>query len=72
VVRDGENGWQYRNETEFRARLESFLAHPLQREALSHAARETAEEFSAQRFAERVEAIYLEQLQRNALRRIPA
>jgi len=72
VVRDGENGWQYRDEADFRAKLDSFLAHPLQREALSRCARETAEEYSAQRFAERVEAIYMERVQRNALRRIPA
>jgi len=72
VVRDGENGWQYRDEADFRAKLEDFLAHPLRREALSRCARETAEEFSSQRFAERVEAIYLEQIQRNASRRVPA
>ncbi len=72
VVRDGENGWQYHDEEEFRTRLEDFLAHPLEREALRRAARETGEEYSAQRFAERVEAIYLEQIERGSLRRIPA
>jgi len=51
---------------------EEFLAHPQRREALCRAARETGEEYSAQRFAERVEAIYLEQIERNAVRRIPA
>ena len=72
VVRDGENGWQYHDEADFRARLEDFLAHPQNREALRRAARETGEEYSAQRFAQRVEAIYLEQVERGALRRIPA
>ena len=72
VVRDEENGWQYHSEEEFRQRLESFLAHPQNREALSRCARETGEEYSAQRFAERVEAIYLEQIERSSLRRIPA
>lgn len=72
VVRDGENGWQYRDEADFRAKLEAFLARPRQREDLSRAARETGEEYSARRFAERVEAIYLEQIERNASRRIPA
>lgn len=72
VVRDEENGWQYHSEEEFRQRLENFLAHPQNREALSRCARETGEEYSAQRFAERVEAIYLEQIERSSLRRIPA
>lgn len=72
VVRDGENGWQYHGEEEFRQRLEDFLAHPQYRETLARAARETGEEYSARRFAERVEAIYFEQIERGSLRRIPA
>lgn len=72
VVRDGENGWQYHDEAEFRQRLEDFLAHPQDREALARCARETGEEYSAQRFAQRVEAIYFEQIERGSLRRIPA
>lgn len=72
VVRDEENGWQYHDEADFRQRLEDFLAHPQNREALARSARETGEEYSAQRFAERVEAIYLEQIERGSLRRIPA
>ena len=59
-------------EAEFRQRLEEFLAHPQRREALCRAARETGEEYSAQRFAQRVETIYLEQIERSSLRRIPA
>lgn len=72
VVRDGENGWQYRDEADFRAKLEAFLARPRHWEDLARAARETAEEYSAQRFAERMEAIYGEQIERAALGRIPA
>ena len=72
VVRDGENGWQYHSETEFRQRLADFLARPEGWEALSRGARETGEEYSAQRFARRVEAIYLEQIERSSLRRISA
>lgn len=72
VVRDGENGWQYRDEADFRGKLESFLARPHRREAMARAARETGEEYSARRFAQRVEAIYLEQIERSALGRIPA
>ena len=72
VVRDGENGWQYRSEADFRQKLDTFLAQPHHREAMARSARETGEEYSAQRFAERVEAIYLGQIERNASRRIPA
>ena len=72
VVRDGENGWQYHSETEFRQRLADFLTRPEGWEALSRGARETGEEYSAQRFARRVEAIYLEQIERSSLRRISA
>lgn len=72
VVRDGENGWQYHSEADFRAKLDAFLAQPHRREALARCARETGEEYSAQRFAQRVEAIYEAQIERNTLRRIPA
>ena len=72
VVRDGENGWQYRGEADFKQKLKGFLDHPERRADLSRAARATGEEYSAQRFAQRVEAIYEEQIERNALRRIPA
>ena len=39
---------------------------------MSRCARQSAEEFSAQRFGERVEAIYLDQIERCAVRRISA
>ena len=72
VVRDGENGWQYRSEADFRKKLDAFLTQPECREAMRRAARETGEEYSARRFAQRIEYIYDEQIQRNAIRRIPA
>ena len=72
VVRDGENGWQYRGEEDFRRKLDNFLAHPHRREQISRQARQSAEEYSAKRFAERVEAIYLEQIARCTVRGIPA
>lgn len=73
VVREGENGWQYRNEADFKKKLDSFLAHPQRREQLSRQARRSAEEYSAQRFAERIEAVYEEQIARCAVRRrVPA
>ncbi|MCI8690892.1 MAG: glycosyltransferase family 4 protein [Oscillibacter sp.] len=72
VVREGENGWQYRGEADFRRKLDNFLAHPHRREQISRQARQSAEEYSAKRFAERVEAIYLEQIARCTVRGIPA
>ena len=64
VIQDGENGWQYRSTEEFRQRLEAFLAHPETHETLRRQAAESAEQFSAQRFAQRVEKIYQMQLAR--------
>ena len=67
VIRNGENGWQYRDQADFLDKLSRFLSCP--RERLSRGARASAEEYSAQRFAERVEAIYEEQIARHALER---
>ena len=72
VVREGENGWQYRDEADFRKKLDAFLAAPHHRDRLSRQARQSAEEFSAQLFGERAEAIYEDQIERRATRRIPA
>lgn len=72
VVRDGENGWQYRDEADFRRKLDGFLAQPHHWERMRRCARQSAEEFSAERFAERVEAVYIEQVERCALRRFSA
>lgn len=72
VVREGVNGWQYRDEDEFRKKLALFQSQPHHWEDFQENARASAEEFSSVRFAGRVEKIYLEQIQRNALRRIPA
>ena len=66
VILEGENGWQYHSTAEFRQRLEEFLASPETHEALKRRAAESAEQFSAQRFAQRVERIYQMQLARRA------
>ena len=66
VILEGENGWQYHSTVEFRQRLEEFLASPETHEALKRRAAESAEQFSAQRFAQRVERIYQMQLARRA------
>lgn len=67
VIRNGENGWQYRDAADFQAKLSAFLSQPHRRERLSRCARASAEEFSAERFGERVEAIYEEQIARHAV-----
>ena len=66
VIQDGENGWQYHSFQEFRRRLEDFLAHPETHEDLRRQAAASAEQFSAQRFAQRVERVYQLQLARRS------
>ena len=73
VIREGENGWQYTSEAEFRSRLEEYFADPARQRAMGQAALEVAEEYSAARFAKRMEEIYLSEITRyRSLRRIPA
>ena len=64
VILEGENGWQYRTEEEFRQRVEEFFAAPEKKEAMSAAARAVAEEYSAERFGQRAEAIYAARIQK--------
>ena len=64
VILEGENGWQYHTSAEFRQRLAWFLTHPEAHAALRRQAAESAEQFSAQQFAQRVERIYQMQLAR--------
>ena len=70
VIREGENGWQYHSSEEFRRRLEELTAHPEERAAMSRRAAESAEAFSAERFAAHVEEIYREQLTRRGGRAV--
>lgn len=74
VIRDGENGWQYRDEADFLKKLDAFLAQPHRRGQLARAARRTAAMYSAERFAAEVESIYREQIERRgrARREVPA
>lgn len=65
VILDGENGWQYRTEADFREHLAAFFADPANKARMSQRAREVAEEYSAERFGERAEAIYLDRIQKN-------
>lgn len=66
VIRDGENGWQYRDGADFRRKLDLFLSQPHHRRRLARGARRSAEAFSAEGFAEQVESIYREQIARHS------
>ena len=71
VIREGENGWQYRDEADFQRKLDAFVAQPHRREQLAQNARRSAEPFSAERFAQRAEAIYLDQIARHREHDVP-
>lgn len=64
VLREGENGWQYRDAESFRRKLAEYLAHPERREEMSAAARKSVEPYSIESFAESVEDIYQRQISR--------
>ena len=64
VLREGENGWQYRDAADFRRKLADFIAHPERRESLSDAARRSVEPYSVEYFAESAEDIYRQQILR--------
>ena len=64
VIREGENGWTYRDDDEFRRKLALFQSQPHHHEKMAEIARRSAGEFSLQRFAERAETIYRLQIAR--------
>ena len=66
VIRDGENGWQFRDFSDFMSKLETFRAHPELRRARSEQAAASARDYSAEEFARRVEGIYLAQIARRS------
>lgn len=72
VIRNGENGWQYTDERDFVEKLEQFLENPALRQRMAAAALASAEELSAPRFAQRVEAIYQERLECRSCEEITA
>ena len=69
VIRQEENGWQYRTEQEFLQRVDEILENPALTAKMGPAAAASAEPFSAERFARRVEAVYLDQIGRRAAER---
>ncbi len=68
VIREGENGWTYRDSADFRRKLALFQSQPHHHEKMAELARRSAGEFSLQRFAERVEAIYRLQIEHGGKR----
>ena len=64
VIREGENGWQYRDAADFRRKLAEYLAHPEQKMELSAAARRSVQPYSVEYFAQSVEDIYQQQVLR--------
>jgi 1,2-diacylglycerol 3-alpha-glucosyltransferase len=64
VILEGENGWEYQNQQEFLQKLET--AQTVNLRQMGRNARRHARNFSAVLFAERVEAIYTEQIARHA------
>ena len=72
MILQGGNGWQYRSEEEFRARVAEFYASPERHQAMRDCARGTAEEYSLEVFAQRAEAIYVERIARHQKRAVSA
>ena len=66
VIREGVNGWQYRNETEFLDKLNRLIAHPQWRGQMSAVVRRSVEPYSAREFARMMESIYLQMLDRRS------
>lgn len=66
VIREGVNGWQYRNEAEFLDKLNRLIAHPQWRGQMSAVVRRSVEPYSAREFARMMESIYLQMLDRRS------
>lgn len=72
VIEDGVNGWQYQGRADFLRKLDLFLTRPQHHGEMSAAARQRAEEFSAEGFARQMEKIYLEQIARHQREEVSA
>lgn len=59
VIRDGVNGWQYQDSTQFRKHLQQLMDDPTLREEMGLGAAQLAQRsFSYQAFAQQVAAVY--------------
>lgn len=74
VIRRGENGWQYETAEAFLRQMETILEDSALVTSMGAATAASAEPFSAERFARRVEAVYLDQISRRTAERkgVPA
>lgn len=74
VIREGVNGWQYRDEAEFLDKLNRMIAHPQWQGQMAAVARQSVEPYSAREFARQMENIYLQQVDRRCgkARGVPA
>ncbi len=66
VIRDGEDGFQYHTSRQLIKTVQTLLDQPQTLAEMSAAARRVAEEYSAQRFAQRVEEIYRKEIEATA------
>ena len=65
VVVEGENGWQYENEAMYLKCIQKWKEFSGdERKSICNAAIKTADRFSSEKFAERVEQVYLEVLEK--------
>jgi 1,2-diacylglycerol 3-alpha-glucosyltransferase len=64
VVTQGEDGWQYHDEAQFRQYLDRFLSSPALQATLRANALETAKRYSVEAFAAQMESVYLDLLRR--------
>lgn len=68
VVRQGKNGWQYQTESDFYQTLNDFLTHSEIHAELQKNAFLSSQEFSAEKFAQKLEAVYLSQIKQRQTR----
>ena len=64
MVKDGVNGWQYSNESEFRAHVEKLIADPEMRKNMSTNAVSEAQRFSTANFVNSVERLYMDAIKK--------
>ena len=64
VVFEGKNGWQYENESMYQERIQKWKEFDEdEKRSIRNSAVQTANQFSSESFAERVEQVYLAALE---------
>ena len=73
VVSEGKNGWQYENESRYQECIQKWKElNEDEKQSIRNAAVQTADHFSSENFAERVEQVYLAALEERKRRDIHA